>query len=190
MYESDADPYCYPGTSVLRNLKNLRTSEQLRHYERAMTAQRAEETLPSGHLSVSHYYAVHHHIFQDVYSWAGKPRTVRITKGTNTFCYPENIAREMAHLFVQLREDRFYSNLERDEFALRAAHFLAELNAIHPFRDGNGRLQLIFLILLANRAGYRFESARLKRRPFIDAMILSFSGDERPLADEIRRMIG
>jgi cell filamentation protein len=75
-----ADPYCYPGTTVLQNLKNLKSRAKLEAYERVMTAQRGEEPLPSGHFSVSHYYAIHRHIFQDIYSWAGKPRTVRISK--------------------------------------------------------------------------------------------------------------
>ena len=189
MYELGADPYCYPGTSVLRNLKDLRTATQLRAYERALTAQRAEESMPTGRLSISHYYAIHHHIFQDIYSWAGKPRTVRITKGTSTFCYPENIAREMTQLFAKLRKARFFSDLQRDEFSVNAAHFLAELNAIHPFRDGNGRVQLIFLTLIAANAGYPFKLVRLKRRSFVQAVILSFSGEERSLKAKIRRLI-
>jgi cell filamentation protein len=76
----------------------------------------------------------------------------------------------------------------RNEFAIHAAHFLADLNAIHPFRDGNGRVQLIFLTLIAERAGYSFRHSKLKKREFIEAMISSFGGDEGPLADQILQM--
>jgi cell filamentation protein, protein adenylyltransferase len=188
MYETGVDPYCYPGTTILKNLRDLKSRAKLRAYERVMTAQRSEEPLPRGNFSVSHYYAVHRHIFQDVYRWAGKPRTVRITKGTSTFCYPENIAREMNRMFVLLRQAKFLSGMTRDEFSSHAAHFLADLNAIHPFRDGNGRVQLIFLALMAERAGFSFRHGKLKKRKFIDAMIRSFSGDETPLTTQILQL--
>src|SRR4029453_6361106 len=95
--------------------------------------------LPAGRLSARHYRAIHHHLFRDVYSWAGRYRMVRLTKGRSTFCYPEHIAAEMTRLLSALRRAQFLPRLYVDEFAAQAAHFLAELNAIHPFRKGNGR---------------------------------------------------
>jgi fido (protein-threonine AMPylation protein) len=56
-----------------------------------MAAQRADEPLPSGRLSVRHYRAIHHHLFQDVYEWAGDFGTVRISKDGSMFCYPDYI---------------------------------------------------------------------------------------------------
>ena len=105
-------------------------------------------------MSVRHYYAVHHHIFQDVYRWAGKPRTVRITKGASTFCYPENIDAEMKKIFTWLKRERCLRGRDAQGFAEGAAHFLSEQNAIHPFRDGNGRTQLAFMALLTAQAGH------------------------------------
>lgn len=72
MYDAGADPYCYPGTTVLKNKPDLRAQAALDAFETASTAQRADEPLPSGRLSVTHYRALHHHLFQDVYAWAGK----------------------------------------------------------------------------------------------------------------------
>jgi cell filamentation protein len=66
--------------------------------------------------------------------------------------------------------------------------FLAYLNAIHPFREGNGRSQLAFLHLVAIRAGHPIEIARIKPTPFLDAMILSFSGDTDPLVHQLRTL--
>ena len=72
MYGTFEDPYCYPGTSILRNLPGLRDSAALQQFEAIATAQRADEPLPNGRLGVAHYRAIHRHLFQDVYSWAGQ----------------------------------------------------------------------------------------------------------------------
>jgi cell filamentation protein len=153
------------------------------------TAQRADEPLPEGRLSVRHYRAIHHHLFQDVYAWAGKLRTVRLGKDDSAFCYPENIAREMQRLFADLSRQRHLSGLSPDAFADAAAHFLATLNAIHPFREGNGRTQTSFLILLADRAGHPLNLDRLVPDQFLAAMIESFHGKERSLMAEVRKLI-
>ena len=73
-------------------------------------------------------------------------------------------------------------------FAIAAAHFLADLNAIHAFRDGNGRVQLAFMSLLAFQAGHVLEISRVRREPFLQAMIASFNGDEGPLAAELLQL--
>ena len=133
MYRAEPDPYCYPGSSILKNKAGLIGEVELEEFESAMTFARANEPLPSGRLSVSHYRAVHHHFFQDVYIWAGKYRTVRLTKGESTFCYPEHIAQEMQKLFSWLKAEQFLKQQSPSAFAEGAAHFISELNAIHPF---------------------------------------------------------
>lgn len=124
-YDAIADPYCYPGSTVLRNIPDIREPEALAEFEAVSTAQRADEPLPEGRLSVRHYRAIHHHLFQDVYAWAGKFRTVRLGKEGSAFCYPENIAREMQRLFADLRRQGHLKGLSREVFAMAAAHFLA-----------------------------------------------------------------
>ncbi|HUZ73802.1 MAG TPA: Fic family protein [Stellaceae bacterium] len=188
-YDSVADPCCYPGTTILKNIPNLRDQAALEKFEAAITAQRADEPLPSGNLSVRHYRAIHHHLFQDVYRWAGKFRTVRISKGTSVFCYPENIKNQMRELFSELKRQRYFRNLSRDEFVSRAAHFLATLNAIHPFREGNGRTQTSFLILLAHQAAHSIAIERLDPKRFLGAVIASFHGDEALLYEELRALL-
>src|SRR3990167_2314572 len=102
MYEAGEDPYCYPGTTVLKNRLGLRMQAKLHAFEAEITAQRAAEPLPAGRLSYAHYKAIHRHLFQDVYSWAGRIRTIRSAKGANAFCYPEHIDHEMRRLFTEL----------------------------------------------------------------------------------------
>lgn len=189
MYDAIADPYCYSGTTVLKNRANLQTQKALDRFEVVMTTQRADEPLPPGRLSVSHYQAIHRHLFQDVFSWAGRFRTVRIGRSGSAFCYPENIAREMRAVFKSLARKNYLRGLARETFAREAAAFLATLNAIHPFREGNGRTQTAFLALLADQAGHSLDLGKLKPRSFLNAMIASFRGDEGPLARQIVLLI-
>ena len=189
MYDAIKDPYCFPGTTVLKNLRGLRGQAALDRFEAVMTAQRADEPLPNGRLSVRHYQAIHHHLFQDVYAWAGKFRSVRISRGGSMFCYPEYIATQMCDLFGTLRDARYLRSSSVDEFSHGAAEFLGKLNAIHPFRDGNGRSQLAFMALLAAHAGHPIELERLDPEAFLAAMIRSFHGDDAALEDQLAGLV-
>jgi len=190
MYDSIDDPYCYPGTNVLKNRRNLRTQEALERFEIAITAQRFNEPMPRGNLSEQHYRQVHRHIFGDIYTWAGEYREkVRISKGGSMFCFPEHIPREMAKLFNGLRRDNKLRRLSAEEFARRAAAFLATLNAIHPFRDGNGRSQLAFLGILANDVGHPLHLDRIRPSEYLAAMIGSFRGDNAPLVNQLIQLL-
>lgn len=189
MYDAVEDPYCYPGTTVLKNKLHLKNQAELDSFEAEITAQRAEEVLPAGRLTYSHYRAIHRHLFQDVYDWAGKIRTVRISKGGSMFCFPESIHREMSKLFRRLVDQKHLRSIATDEFAAKTAHFLAELNAIHPFREGNGRTQLTFLLLLAEAAGHPLAMEHLDPDKVMQAMIESFGGSEGMLARTLRDLL-
>ncbi len=187
-YAAFDDPYVYKGTSVLKNKLGTQDAAELSAFEVEMTALRAEEPLPTGRFGTAHYRAVHRHLFQDVYRWAGRYRTVRTGKDGNWFCYPEYIPREMDRVFGGLRNNAFLAGRSFEDFAIRAASFLAELNAIHPFREGNGRAQLSFFFLLAQKAGHRLDFSRIRPHAFLAAMVASFAGDTRPLVQEIMRL--
>lgn len=173
----------------MKNRLGLRDQTALTNFENFSLFLRSDEPLPGGRLTVSHYQAIHRHLFGDVYRWAGRVRTVRIAKGGNAFCFPEHIKSSMRTLFDRLHEEGQFKTLSADRFAGRSAAFLAELNAIHPFREGNGRTQMIFLNLVATRAGHPMDLGRLAPDPFLDAMIRSFHGDEAPLAAQLRGLI-
>jgi cell filamentation protein len=189
VYDSTPDPYCYPGTAVLKNRANIRDQAALDAFEHEAMLQRAEEPYPVGRLSVNHFRAIHRHLFQDVYAWAGRFRTVRISKGGSMFCYPEHIRAETRRLFDQLKRDHYLTGLGREEFAQKGAHFLAELNAIHPFREGNGRTQLAYFTMLAEAAGHALELDRLDPDALLQAVIESFGGDEARLTKLIHNLI-
>jgi cell filamentation protein len=105
------------------------------------------------------------------------------------FCYPEHIDAEMRKLFAQLRTDDFLRGRSAGDFARHAAHLLAELNAIHPFREGNGRTQLTYLTLLSARAGHPLALQHMNPDAMLAAMVASFRSDEAPLATLIERLI-
>lgn len=189
VYAAEPDPLCYPGTTVLRNRENITFQEDLDQFELSMFLLRSEEDWPAGQLDYAHYRALHHHLFQDVYEWAGQPRRIRIGKGANWFCYPEYIDGQMERIFGELAAEGLLAGLSRVRFSASAAHYLAEINAIHPFREGNGRTQLALLAILAENAGFRLNADALERDEVIQAMIDSFAGDEAPLAALVDRLL-
>ena len=110
---------------------------------------------------------------------------MRISKDGSAFRYPENVAGEMKRLFHGLKTDRYLRRLSRQVFASKAASFLSTLNAIHPFREGNGRTQTTLLVLLADRADHPLDLDMLEPEKFLAAMIASFKEDDRLLERQI-----
>ena len=189
VYVSEIDPLCYAGTTVLKNLADLTDQDELNEFEFAMYLSRAEEPLPVGDLGYDHYRRIHHHLFQDVYAWAGQQRTIRTGKGGNWFCYPEHLTREMHGAFSPDLLGAILEATTVEDFAERAAALLAEINAGHPFREGNGRTQLAYLALLAATAGRGFNQDMLDPDRVISAMIASFSGNLLPLTTLIADLV-
>jgi cell filamentation protein len=163
------DPYVYPGTNVLRNLRDIRDIHVLARFEMDMTTRRVaelEHAPKPGTLNIAHLKAIHRHIFQDVYLWAGEFRTVNIARpGQFHFAFTERILPCIETLFSALAKD--------GEFA-RAAYYMGELNAIHPFRDGNGRTQREFVRQLALTRGYPLNWSRVTRAAMNEASHKSF----------------
>jgi cell filamentation protein len=156
MIES-TDPYVYPGTDVLRNLRDIRDPEILAEFEAEATSARILELIglpPKGKFDTTHLQALHRHIFQDVYPWAGEFRTVNISKGGNSFARADFIEPSLNDLFRKLASEERLQGLDRQKFTTRSAFFLGEINAVHPFREGNGRTQREFIRQLAAAAGF------------------------------------
>ncbi|MEM6275374.1 MAG: Fic family protein [Pseudomonadota bacterium] len=165
------DPvYCYPPDfTVLRNRLDIRDAGELRRQERLFTRVRGEQGLPEGDFDLDHLKAIHGHLFQDVYGWAGEIRTVEIEKGGTEFGYQQMIAPEMAAVHRRLKSANHLRGLAPGEFTAEAARVLGDVNYIHPFRDGNGRAQLAWLAQLGAQAGHQVDLARLERDPWIEA---------------------
>lgn len=186
-YDAFDDPYAYKGSDTLKNKLGLRDPDQLEAFELEMTTIRAREPLPRGRFDASHYRQVHRHLFQDVYNWAGKYRSVRTAKGGNPFCFPEYIDDQMNRLFSTIGP--LLEAVDAEVFAREAARFLGELNAIHPFREGNGRSQLAFMAIVSEAAGFPLAFDRVKRDTFLPAMILSYDGELSSLITELSELL-
>ncbi len=105
-----------------------------------------------GKLDAAHLQAIHKSIFQDVYPWAGKFRTVDIARsGQFYFAFAAQIVPALEIMFGELRKEQHLGDLDTAQFCKRAAFYIGELNAIHPFCDGNRRTQCEFIRQLALR---------------------------------------
>jgi fido (protein-threonine AMPylation protein) len=179
-----ADPYVYPGTSTLANKLGITDAGMLRLAEYAATTRRTLDA-PDFPLTAAGYRATHRHLFQDLYAWAGELRSVGIAhpRSSLPFAVPAMLDAALADRFRQLGRERNLSGLGTHEFAARAAHHISELNAIHPFREGNGRTMRLHLAQLADYAGHRLDLTRLLSEPWNEASYESFhTADSRRLA--------
>ncbi|MDQ3575817.1 MAG: Fic family protein [Actinomycetota bacterium] len=115
----------------------------------------------AGRYDLAHLQAVHRHLFAEIYDWAGELRTVDIAKGQTMFALPQHVEREAQRVFGELAAKQYLQGLYRQGFATEAGRLLGDLNALHPFRDGNGRTQRAFLQLLARDGGWQLAWARV-----------------------------
>ena len=141
-----SDPYVYPGTTILKNIPRIRNQKTLDRFEADRVGQRSLELIEnplSGLFDVVHLQRIHRYLFQDVYEWAGHFRTVDIAKGKSFFAHVPYIRSTLEGLFARLSEEQHPRGVSQEAFAHRAAEILGTLNAVHPFREGNGRTHLL-----------------------------------------------
>lgn len=182
----------YPGTSVLVNLEDIRDPEelleretelQLAAYETVFTS--FDETLTP---DLPFFYYLHHLTFSPLFVWAGRPRTAGIAKGGTPFCPAQNIDAMMGALFAELEREDWLSGLTTDPFTERAAYYACEINAVHPFREGNGRVIRFYLDVLSARArGDIFDWTLAGEEEYLRACVAGFGGDYGPMIAVLRR---
>ena len=171
--------YCYPDSNVLMNRMGIQNSEQLNKAERQLTMLRILELLEhpvKGSFDLKHLQSIHRYIFQDVYQWAGKIRKVDIAKG-NMFCNVMFIESQADEIFGKLKKEKYLQGLDEDIFGRRLAYYFSEINALHPFREGNGRSQREFIRSLASHNGYVVNFSNAEKDEMLQASIDSFLCD-------------
>lgn len=153
------DSLFYPddGSRVPINKLGLKNWSDLEQAETTIILRKMQE-LPeeAQEISFKGLKALHKYLFEDVYDWAGKPRTYTTGRGEAAFARPEFIESEMERIFKELIKENYLQNLDLNKFAERAAYYVNEINAVHPFIEGNGRTQRLFLTELVEKAGYEF----------------------------------
>ena len=187
------DPYVYPGTTVLRNVRDIRDASRLSNFEAITTTRRTieleHEPIP-GQFDARHIRAIHRYIFQDVFEWAGEFRIVNIFKSGDPFAFHQHIASSLDTICGQLKREGHLSGSELKRFATRGAYYLGEINAIHPFREGNGRTQREFVRALALCSGFSIDWSRTSREEMIEASRRSLRIDNAGLEQVLKNVLG
>jgi len=192
-YEYEQDSYyCYPDTFVLKNKLNLKNADKLKMAERDITSIRILQALINrvpDHFDFNHLKKIHRFIFGDIYDWAGKVRIVNISKG-NQFCLCVYIQEQMDDIFNKLRnENNLKDYKNKQEVARRLAYYLGEINSIHPFREGNGRTQRLFMEHLAFSLGYSLDYIKISKDEILEASAKAFMMDYRMMEDLMFRAL-
>ena len=186
---SGNDHYIDPESGVLKNRLGITDEALLEATEADFVAERSRELVEmplKGRFDLAHLQAIHRHLFDDVYEWAGQLRTIDISKGGHLFAHHAHIQTAAAPIFKKLAKEKHLAGLSPAAFSDRAAYFLGELNALHPFREGNGRAQREFVSHLAHATGYYIAWENVSRADMLQASIESFRGDTSKLAAIIR----
>jgi cell filamentation protein len=184
MSRYEADDFCYPGTSVLINKLGIDNQAQLDAVEADLTAIRLVEVAEkpyTGNFDLQHLCHLHQCVFQDLYDWAGKIRTVDISKGNSRFANIQFIESHLNKELATVANVASLKSLSPESFIDVLTHLMSEMNAVHPFREGNGRINRLFCAQLAESVGYFIDYSLMDLVEYLEAMITSFHGDEAPL---------
>lgn len=186
-----ADPYLDPASGVLRNRLGITDAAELAQVEATLTASRLidlERRRLPGRYDLAHLQAFHRYIFGDLYDWAGELRVVSIAKG-EVFCLPQHLRSYAAGVFGRLAAADWLRGLPRDRFITGLAEFLADVNALHPFREGNGRTQRAFFSQLAHDAGHHIEWIRMDPDENIAASLAGHRGELGPMRTMLSQLV-
>lgn len=183
---------CYENTSVLINKFDIRDENQLNALEQSMTSvliAKASMDISFENIDFEFYKSLHRYVFSDIYEWAGEVRTVNISKKGTSFCPVEKIEENGLRIFNNLHKSNLLKALEGDEFTDKFVELYCELNYLHPFREGNGRIQRLFLSMLLKYVGKKIDFTEIDEDLFMIATIKSVSGDIFMLKDIFKEHI-
>lgn len=189
-YEKD-DFYCYPNSYVLKNKFNITDAEELKKAEREITSLRTAQLMLEpikGNFDFEYFKQIHLFLFGDIYEWAGRIRRVNISKG-NQFCLYQYIEDQMNDVLFQLRDENYLEGLDIPIIAERLAYYLGEINAVHPFRDGNGRTQRAFIEELAAHNGYKLDWIKISKEEMIEASLQTFNREYKLMENLLLRAL-
>ncbi len=147
--------YTDPKTALLRNLQDITDKDVLLFVESGAVTKRLQELYenPIRIKGINSLFEIHGHLFQDIYAWAGKKRTVEISKDGKQFFPTSHFNHAFRHIDNLIVEFNKIPKDSKKLLAQKLAEILDNVNYLHPFREGNGRTQREFLRLLALEKG-------------------------------------
>lgn len=177
-YEWTAN-YCYKGTDVLINKLNITNGQDLFDAERELVMLRLCELNDAqlkGDFDLKYLKSIHKYLFQDVYRWAGDLRKCNIAK-QDLFCLMEHIETFGNDIFNNLKKQKYLINYDNDTKLNKLVELFADINALHPFREGNGRTQRVFIEFLARINGLNLDLSLVSKDDMIVASHESVNND-------------
>ena len=145
-----------PQTKGVTKMKN----EELESKKRAMELwdTKALEQIEVG--TIKGLQQIHFYLFQDVFDFAGKIRTVNLAKGNFRFA-PTLFLEQNLKIIDKMPEKTFEEIIEK----------YVEMNVAHPFREGNGRATRIWLDLILKKAtGQCIDWQKVDKYSYLQAM--------------------
>lgn len=170
---------CYEGTSCLINKFDIKDETVLKELETTITLTKITEYSLNplfNTFDVQHYKEIHKYLFGDIYDWAGEYRTVDMSKKGTAFANADSIENLMSKCFERLNNKNLFQGLNFDDFVENLVDFYCVTNMIHPFREGNGRTQRVFLTQLINENGYDIDFFEIDTDELMIATIQSANG--------------
>lgn len=187
-YEKTAN-YCYKDSDVLINKLNITDEKDLYDAERGLvtlrTAQLNEEPI-KGYFDFNHLKSIHKFLFQDVYRWAGDSRNCNIAK-QDLFCLCEYIDSFANDIFGRLKKEQYFIKYSYEVKLKKLVELFADINALHPFREGNGRSQREFIEELARINGIDLNLTTVSKEDMIIASHDSINGHYEKLFDIFKK---
>ena len=147
--------YTDPETGILRNLQDITDPDVLLFVESGAVTKQLQELYekPIKIKGIDNLFEIHRHLFQDLYAWAGKKRTVEISKDGKQFFPTSHFDNAFIYINQLIAEFKIIPKNNKRQLGEKLAEILDNVNYLHPFREGNGRTQREFLRLLALEKG-------------------------------------
>lgn len=170
---------CYEDTTCLINKFGIKDEKKLSQMETLITTAKCKELEVNpidGDFGFEHYKAIHKYIFEDLYDWAGLVRTASISKKGTVFTLPESIEPLADRIFTGLQKENCYIGYDNDQYIESIVDFYCRTNMLHPFREGNGRTQRVFLTQLIRHSGHDINFSTIDTDELMIATIQSANG--------------
>lgn len=170
---------CYKGTTTLINKLGITDENELKSTEALITAYKAASLINeplAPYFGFENYKELHRVLFENLYDWAGKTRTIALSKTATVFTVPERIEELGCLIFARLKKLDYFTKLPLSEFTIEIADLYHSLNMLHPFREGNGRTERVFFVQLIRNAGYDIDYSTLNSDLLMIGSIQAASG--------------